>query len=467
MTYSLGGTGYNTEFDYLGAVTATITYEDGDTDTASINIMQDSDGRVFVIRNSTWTDGTSDLYAKPIESITPTAHDADYGGFNINRATIVEQPDNFVLLTDAVWDGTSQLVPQLSPTSFNVNGLDTTGTTTAVAESTTGTFINGNGGTFYDTSGAGAGGAEDIYKVEDSATLTGSQDIYSLAVRTTEATITLLNGKVFTNQTVQLRALQDGTVLLDLLDADLVDYNVRSEIARIDLTTQQYTNYVGDNPLALDAAYAPVCYVTGSRILTDRGWRKVETLGIGTKVWTLDGGYQQIRWLGYSRPQEGNGRDCYGITLPDSLHEQLWVSQQHRVLCDLEGEEVLIPAKKLSDLMPMERRTLREEDHFWHILLPRHHIIRANGILAESFFPGPTARDMLGEEVWRGLRRAMPEGGYPTELARREIRRNPEIKAIRTSRQQISLARVRGTSAPPFAAQIVWGKRSSLTPTYN
>ena len=43
---------------------------------------------------------------------------------------------------------------------------------------------------------------------------------------------------------------------------------------------------------------AIICFAAGTMILTAEGERAIETLTAGDMVWTLDHGYQPLRWIG-------------------------------------------------------------------------------------------------------------------------------------------------------------------------
>ncbi len=173
-----------------------------------------------------------------------------------------------------------------------------------------------------------------------------------------------------------------------------------------------------------------ICFLSGTQIATPGGPRAVETLKPGEMVKTLDGGAQPIIWAGQSR-FEGvrltEARRPVSIA-PRALdhagfrqlehgfpNRPLNVSAQHRLL--LGGREVqkmtgagevLVPAKGLLELPGVRLMRGKKSVRYVHLMLPRHGVIWADGIAAESFFPGPQALAALPVGARGCLRRLLP-----------------------------------------------------------
>lgn len=153
------------------------------------------------------------------------------------------------------------------------------------------------------------------------------------------------------------------------------------------------------------------CFAEGTRIRTERGEAPIETLAVGDMVWTLDHGFQPIRWIGasplsvrdlLSRPHLRPIRipaDTFGPGMPK---QDLRVSPQHRVL--LRGwqielhfgeKEVLAPAKGLVG----ENGITTDQDcrsvTYYHMMFDSHEIVRSDGLLTESFLLGETIRGSM------------------------------------------------------------------------
>ncbi len=69
----------------------------------------------------------------------------------------------------------------------------------------------------------------------------------------------------------------------------------------------------------------------------------------------------------------------------------LVLSPQHRVLVRLGRGEILVPAKALLDRRGVGRLAGCSESRYLHLVLDRHVLLLAEGLVCESFWPGPTA----------------------------------------------------------------------------
>lgn len=133
------------------------------------------------------------------------------------------------------------------------------------------------------------------------------------------------------------------------------------------------------------------CFTAGTLIRTPGGQRAIETLAPGDLVWTLDHGFQPLRWVG-STDIAGTG-DAAPVTLGTGTignDQPLLLSPNHRVLLsgpDVElmfgTAEVLAPAKSLVDGSGV-RITPRQGVRYFHLQFDRHEIVESNGALTES-----------------------------------------------------------------------------------
>jgi hypothetical protein len=131
------------------------------------------------------------------------------------------------------------------------------------------------------------------------------------------------------------------------------------------------------------------CYVTGTRILTDRGEVAIEALAIGDTVLTASGESRRVRWLGSRRIDCTRYPDpasvwpvCIqaGAFAPDRPARDLWVSPGHSLLVD----GVLIQAEKLVNGATIAQ-VPRPRIEYWHVELDSHDCILAEGLPAESY----------------------------------------------------------------------------------
>lgn len=166
-----------------------------------------------------------------------------------------------------------------------------------------------------------------------------------------------------------------------------------------------------------------ICFTPGTLIDTPRGEVPVETLEAGDLVFTVDHGYQPLRWIGHRTVLFNGGphklnpilfpRGCLGNGLPVS---DLMVSPQHRML--LGGEhvktlfdeaEVLALAKGLVGRNGIRHMRGKREARYITLLLDRHEILVANGAPTESFRPGGYALSSLSSSARGEILGLFPE----------------------------------------------------------
>ncbi len=131
------------------------------------------------------------------------------------------------------------------------------------------------------------------------------------------------------------------------------------------------------------------CFAAGTRIATARGEVPVETLRPGDQVRCVLGDGAKVIWIGHRRI------DCARHPKPTSVWpvrvragafadrvpvRDLLLSPDHSVLVN----DVLIPVKHL-----INGTTVVQEQHdtvmYYHVELPRHDVLLANGLAAESY----------------------------------------------------------------------------------
>ena len=152
-----------------------------------------------------------------------------------------------------------------------------------------------------------------------------------------------------------------------------------------------------------------ICFTPGTMIQTETGPRPVELLSAGDRVQTKDNGCQPVLWIGsrrltgarlYAMPHLRPVRFAAGAMGQDRPDAALIVSPDHRVVLRgpvaralFNSDEVLVRARDL-----INDRTILT-DHGWrnvtyfHLLLPAHEIVFANGVETESFHPENAALD--------------------------------------------------------------------------
>jgi hypothetical protein len=134
---------------------------------------------------------------------------------------------------------------------------------------------------------------------------------------------------------------------------------------------------------------APPCFAAGTRILTVRGMVAVEDLRAGDRVINHAGEQAPIVWVGrrhtdclrHSRP-----RDVWPVRIragafgEDCPRRDLRLSPDHAVLVGAS----LVPARFLINGAGIVQERVAEVTYY-HLELPRHDVISAEGLAVESF----------------------------------------------------------------------------------
>ena len=177
-------------------------------------------------------------------------------------------------------------------------------------------------------------------------------------------------------------------------------------------------------PAVAPEAGGVICFTRGTRLRTPSGAVPVEALREGDLVETRDGGAQEILWIGHRRlsgaqmhalPELRPIRIRAGAIWDDRPDADLIVSPRHRIL--LRGPaadalfgtpEVLVAAEDLrNDATVIRDMSLREVSYI-HLLLPRHHIVWANGVETESFHPASTDLRTVDPQQFGRLAQIVP-----------------------------------------------------------
>lgn len=170
------------------------------------------------------------------------------------------------------------------------------------------------------------------------------------------------------------------------------------------------------------------CFVAGTRIDTPRGPVAVEDLAPGDLVIVRDGPPQPLLWVGARhvphRAMQADSRLCPVQIRAGALGNgrAVQLSGQHCVLVPEAGGR-LARARHLAQCGWDGARIMqgRRGCSYHHILLPRHALVRAEGIWLESFWPGPVGFWSLGDEGQRSLLATNPKllpavlGSVPVE----------------------------------------------------
>ena len=174
------------------------------------------------------------------------------------------------------------------------------------------------------------------------------------------------------------------------------------------------------------------CYVAGTKILTSRGERAVESLQIGDSLPTLHAGYQKIKWIG-TRSYDGRFIEGNKAALPICIKRNaidtnvpvrdLFVSPGHAICID----GVLVHASRLLNGISVVQAARISSVTYYHIEMETHEIIFAENCPAETF---------LGEDFRRQFQNAgqfaqlYPGEGAPETLCLPRLDCGFQLRAI-------------------------------------
>jgi Hint domain len=230
---------------------------------------------------------------------------------------------------------------------------------------------------------------------------------------------------------------------LGTLNYDQIDYN-----ADIGDVSVSYASAFNTSITTLRAtASTIICYAKGTFIATARGMVSVEKLKIGDLILTISGKYEPLKWLGFRTvdcKRHPNQEDAHPVRIakdafgPNQPVRDLYLSPLHSVYVD----GILIPAIDLVNGSTVTQE-VRSKITYFHVELPTHNAIYAEGLTAESylddnnrdFFVDKTTgqvvnmnahfaekqfTDMTSAEIWaaKGFAKVMRDG--------------PQVDAVRT-----------------------------------
>ncbi|MEM7732122.1 MAG: Hint domain-containing protein [Pseudomonadota bacterium] len=197
--------------------------------------------------------------------------------------------------------------------------------------------------------------------------------------------------------------LQQSPFLIDLaglpIGPEVVTYGFDDEVADPNR---------GDNDGELDFADF-VCFAPGTMITTPGGTRDVADITAGDLVMTRDHGAVPVLWVGRRQVDLTHDKAQKPVVVrqgslgPDRPCCDTVLSPDHRVLlqdpeCALffGAEEVLAPVKGLVGLRRIREMRGKRQVEYVTLLTAQHEVIFANGMAAETLYPGPEALQRIG-----------------------------------------------------------------------
>ena len=152
-----------------------------------------------------------------------------------------------------------------------------------------------------------------------------------------------------------------------------------------------------------EITFQPACFAAGTRLETADGDVAVEALRVGDRLRTRDGGLAPVRWIGRRHidcrrhPKPGDvwpvriRAGAFGAGVP---RRDLYLSPDHAVLVD----EALIPIRLLVNGAGIASVPVAEVTYF-HVELPLHDVVLAEGLAAESYLDVGDRADFEGGGV--------------------------------------------------------------------
>lgn len=209
-----------------------------------------------------------------------------------------------------------------------------------------------------------------------------------------------------------------------------------------------------------DDDYPPPCFLRGTLIDTPAGAVPVETLRVGHRVVSADGSILPVLWAGGRRLGRA---DLVAkphlrpvVIKPGRMGNagELRLSPQHAVAVRTPGGTGLVRATHLARRAEGCFRVAHgmKTVSYHHVLLTRHALLRVDGALVESMWPGPMALAAIGAVNRAELRRAAPElepalnGDLPVENLY-----GPRAAPLLSGREAMALKRI---EAPSCAAEV-------------
>ncbi|MCX7381068.1 MAG: Hint domain-containing protein [Alphaproteobacteria bacterium] len=151
------------------------------------------------------------------------------------------------------------------------------------------------------------------------------------------------------------------------------------------------------------------CFAEGTRVLTDRGEVAVERLRVGDLVpGAVSRQLRPITWIGqrwidctqHPRPHEAwPVRISAGAMGPGIPRRDLFLSGDHAIRVRLEGaRSALVPARLLVNGMTVRREAVPSIT-YWHVELPAHDVVIAEGLECESYLDTGNRGAFAGEAI--------------------------------------------------------------------
>lgn len=197
-----------------------------------------------------------------------------------------------------------------------------------------------------------------------------------------------------------------------------LDYYSRGPNAA--LTTAEIQTLFGNLQYGMELS-CPICFARQTLIATPSGAQPIESLRAGDLIVVQGAAPCPIRWIGSTRagPQDLHHfprlrpvRIKAGALGADLPLRDLVVSRQHRLLWPPAAPPEsarLVAAIHLTGLPGIAIDETVSGVEYFHILLDRHHLLFAEGAMAESLHLGPQALRSLTRQARQEMARLCPD----------------------------------------------------------
>jgi hypothetical protein len=202
-----------------------------------------------------------------------------------------------------------------------------------------------------------------------------------------------------------------GDLKLQVTGGQTIDLDVTG-----DYTLSNFSIVASANSTVIQVA----CFATGTRLATARGLVSVETLREGDEMLLARGNTSRtVEWIGHRTVDCANHPNpeqvwpvCVsaGAFAPNVPLCDLLLSPDHAVFVS----GILIPVKYLINHRTITQRKVRRIE-YWHVELPHHDVMLAEGLCVESLLPGSG-------------RAFFPNGGGPIALYPDQTARDWEMR---------------------------------------
>jgi hypothetical protein len=154
-------------------------------------------------------------------------------------------------------------------------------------------------------------------------------------------------------------------------------------------------------------------FAQGTLIQTADGYVAIDDLQPGDKIATADGGTQPLLWVGSMTVYPHNPElglptsQLYRLTDGsfgrDRLAPDLMLGPSARIMSGLlaiDSTSNLVSIDEAADGYSVIKISPMSAVRVFHLCLANHHLIRANGVLAETFHPGADIRMHMSHEMF-------------------------------------------------------------------